>query len=181
MGLKGRKIVLAVTGSISSYKAAEIASQLVQKDAQVTCMMTRGATEFITPLTFQTLTGRRTLCKEFDLELHEDETHLKLARETELFLIAPATANVIGKLACGIADNVVITFALAVECPIVIAPAMNSKMYNNKTVQENISKLKKNGVKFIEPGKGFLACGDVGIGRLEEPENIVKYVEKLLK
>ncbi len=179
MGLKGKRILVAVTGSIASYKAADIVSQLVQKGADVTCMMTEGAMQFVTPLTFQTLTGKRTLYKEFDLELYKDETHIKLAKATELFLIAPATANVIGKLACGIADDLVSTFALAVTCPIVLAPAMNVNMYKNKIVQENISKLRSVGMKFIEPGEGFLACGDVGMGRLCEPEEIVKYIEKL--
>jgi phosphopantothenoylcysteine decarboxylase/phosphopantothenate--cysteine ligase len=179
MGLKGKKMVVAVTGSIASYKSAEIVSQLVQKGADVTCMMSSGAMEFITPLTFQTLTGKRTLYREFDLELYEDETHIKLAKATELFLIAPATANIIGKLACGIADDLVSTFALAVTCPIVLAPAMNVNMYKNKIVQQNMEKLRSVGMRFIEPGEGFLACGDVGLGRLREPEEIVRYIEKL--
>lgn len=177
--VNGRRLVVGVTGSIAAYKAAEVVSQLAQRGAEVTPMLTRGATAFVSPLTFQTLAGRRALVETFDLERVEDPTHIRLAHDTELVLIAPATANILGKLAHGIADDLLTTFLLAVRCPVLIAPAMNSMMWDHPAVRENIKTLQARGAKFIQPGEGFLACGDVGPGRLAEPLQIVAAVEKI--
>lgn len=173
----GRRIVLGVTGSIAAYKAAEVASRLAQRGAGVTPILTRGATAFVTPLTFQTLCGRRALTETFDLDRVEDPTHLRLARETELVLVAPATANLIGKMAHGIADDLLSSFLLAVRCPTLVAPAMNTRMWEHPAVQENVKVLQARGVHIVAPGEGFLACGEVGAGRLAEPEQIVSAVE----
>jgi phosphopantothenoylcysteine decarboxylase/phosphopantothenate--cysteine ligase len=168
-------------GSIAAYKAAEAVSQLAQRGALVTPMMTPGARRFITPLTLQTLSGQKALYKNFDPSRIDDPTHIKLAHATELVLIAPATANVLGKMAHGIADDLLTTFVLAVRCPILIAPAMNTQMWTHPAVQDNVRTLKSRGVRFVEPGDGHLACGDVGPGRLAEPMDIVKAVEGVFK
>ena len=179
--LKGKNLTIGITGSIAAFKSAELVSKIVQDGSIVQCLMSKGATNFVTPLTFQTLTGKRVLYETFDIGLVDDPTRIQLAHNTELYLIAPATANSIGKLAHGIADDVVTSFALAVECPVVVAPAMNMVMLMNKIVQENIQKIKKNGIIVIEPGKGHLACGDFGAGRLAEPNEIIRFLEKVLK
>lgn len=180
---KQRHILLGVTGSIAAYKAAEIASKLVQDGHTVNCVMTEHAKKFVGPLTFQAITGRRVFSEadHFSAELEGDETFMKLTKEVEVFAIAPCTANVIGKIANGVADDLLTTLYLAVRCPVVIAPAMNTRMLEHKTVQENISRLKKLGVKFVEPEEGFLACRDVGRGRLAAPENIVEAIKKALR
>lgn len=177
--LNGRRLVVGVTGSIAAYKAAEVVSQLAQRGAEVTPMLTRGAAAFVSPLTFQTLSGRRALVETFDLDRVEDPTHIRLAHETELVLIAPATANILGKLAHGIADDLLTTFLLAVRCPVLIAPAMNSMMWEHPAVRENVATLRARGAEFIQPGEGFLACGDVGPGRLAEPPHIVAAAERV--
>jgi phosphopantothenoylcysteine decarboxylase/phosphopantothenate--cysteine ligase len=177
--VNGRRLVVGVTGSIAAYKAAEVVSQLAQRGALVTPMLTRGAAAFVSPLTFQTLSGRRALFETFDLGRVEDPTHIQLAHETELVLIAPATANVLGKLAHGIADDLLTTFLLAVRCPVLIAPAMNSMMWEHPAVRENVKTLQARGAEFLQPGEGFLACGDVGPGRLAEPLQIVAAVERV--
>jgi phosphopantothenoylcysteine decarboxylase/phosphopantothenate--cysteine ligase len=177
--VKDRSIVVGVTGSIAAYKAAEVVSQLAQRGARVTPILTRGAQRFITALTLQTLSGRRALTQTFDEERVEDPTHIGLARQTELLLIAPATANVLGKMAAGIADDLLTSFVLAVRCPVLVAPAMNTQMWTHAAVQANVAELQGRGVKFIEPEEGRLACGDVGAGRLVEPARIVEAVESL--
>lgn len=176
--LKGREIVVGVTGSIAAYKAAEVVSQLVQRGAGVTVVMTRSATQFIGPLTFQTLTRRRVMIDQFDLESVVDPTHISLTDEADLVVLAPATANVIGKAAHGIADDMLTSLLLAVSCPVLVAPAMNDRMWGHPAVKENIEILKKRGYKFLEPDSGFLACGTYAKGRLPNPAQIVSEIEK---
>ncbi|MFA5793811.1 MAG: bifunctional phosphopantothenoylcysteine decarboxylase/phosphopantothenate--cysteine ligase CoaBC [Candidatus Brocadiia bacterium] len=178
--LKEKEIILGVTGSIAAYKAAEIASKLVQSKANVTVVMTACATKFVTPLTFQSISRNRTLVDMFDLEYECSPKHIALADKADLLLIAPATANIIGKIASGIADDLLSTLAMSVKCPIMIAPAMNVNMYNNKLVQKNIAFLKKEGYKFIDPETGYLACGANGQGRLAAIETIIKKVTSIL-
>ena len=175
---KGREIVVGVTGSIAAYKAAEVVSQLVQRGAGVTVVMTRSATQFIGPLTFQTLTRRRVMIDQFDLESVVDPTHISLTDEADLVAIAPATANLIGKAAHGIADDMLTSLLLAVSCPVLVAPAMNDRMWAHPAVKENIEILKKRGYKFVEPESGFLACGTYAKGRLANPAQIVSEIEK---
>ena len=175
--VKGRSIVVGVCGSIAAFKAADVVSELTQRGAIVTPIMTAGARKFITALTLQTLSGRRVLTKNFDPDLISDPTHIQLAKSTELVLIAPATANVIGKMAGGIADDLLTTFVLAVRCPILLAPAMNTQMWTHPAVQSNVAALRSRGVKIVEPGEGRLACGDTGAGRLSEPDELVRAVE----
>ena len=174
--LEGREIVVGVTGSIAAYKAAEVVSQLVQKSAGVTVVMSRSATQFIGPLTFQTLTRRRVMIDQFDLESVVDPTHISLTDEADLVLLAPATANVLGKAAHGIADDMLTSLLLAVTCPVLVAPAMNDRMWNHPAVRDNIAILKKRGYTFIEPESGFLACGTYAKGRLAPPARIVEEV-----
>jgi phosphopantothenoylcysteine decarboxylase / phosphopantothenate---cysteine ligase len=176
--LKGREIVVGVTGSIAAYKAAEVVSQLVQRGAGVTVVMTRSAAQFIGPLTFQTITRRRVMIDPFDLESVVDPTHISLTDEADLVVIAPATANVIGKAAHGIADDMLTSLLLAVSCPVLVAPAMNDRMWAHPAVKENIQILKKRGYKFIEPDSGFLACGTYAKGRLADPVQILSEIEK---
>ena len=176
--LKGREIVIGVTGSIAAYKAAEVVSQLVQRDAGVTVVMSRSATQFVGPLTFQTLTRRRVMIDQFDLESVVDPTHISLTDDADLVVVAPATANFLGKAAHGIADDMLTSLLLAVTCPVLVAPAMNDRMWNHPAVQENVATLKKRGYKFIEPDSGFLACGTYAKGRLADPARIVSEIEK---
>jgi phosphopantothenoylcysteine decarboxylase/phosphopantothenate--cysteine ligase len=175
-GLRDRKIVVGVTGSIAAYKAAEVVSQLVQRDAEVTVVMTRSATQFVGPLTFQTLTRRRVMIDQFDLESVVDPTHISLTDEADLVVIAPATANFLGKAAHGIADDMLGSLLLAVACPVLVAPAMNDRMWAHPAVQENIAILKKRGYQFVDPDSGFLACGTYAKGRLANPAQIVEEI-----
>jgi phosphopantothenoylcysteine decarboxylase/phosphopantothenate--cysteine ligase len=178
--LTNKEIILGVTGSIAAYKAAEIASKLVQAKANVTAVMTGCAVKFVTPLTFQTLTRNRALVDMFDPDFEYNPKHIALADKADLLLIAPATANIIGKLAAGIADDLLTTLALSVKAPIMIAPAMNVNMFKNRIVQRNIASLKKEGFRFIEPEKGYLACGATGEGRLASIDTIIKAVTTAL-
>jgi len=171
--LKGKEIVVGVTGSIAAYKAAEVVSQLVQRDAGVTVVMTRSATQFVGPLTFQTLTRRRVMIDQFDLESVVDPTHITLTDDADLVVVAPATANFLGKAAHGIADDMLGSLLLAVSCPVLVAPAMNDRMWAHPAVQENIGILKKRGYQFVDPESGFLACGTYAKGRLASPAQIV--------
>ncbi|MFH1226972.1 MAG: bifunctional phosphopantothenoylcysteine decarboxylase/phosphopantothenate--cysteine ligase CoaBC [Planctomycetota bacterium] len=179
--LKDKEIILGVTGSIAAYKAAEIASKLVQAKANVTVVMTESAARFVTPLTFQTISHNRVLVDMFDPEYEYNPRHISLANKADLLLIAPATANIIGKIASGIADDLLSTLAMSVKSPIMIAPAMNVNMYKNKIVQKNIAFLKKEGYKFIEPETGYLACGAAGQGRLAAIDAIIKKVTSILE
>lgn len=174
--LKGKTVLLGVTGGIAAYKAAALASALVKLNAAVEVVMTKNATEFITPLTFEELTGRRVMVDTFDRNFQHQVEHISLAQRTDLMIIAPATANVCAKLAHGLADDMLTTTALACRCPKLIAPAMNTNMYENPVTQDNLNLLKRYGWEVIEPASGRLACGAVGKGKLPEPEVLVQYV-----
>jgi phosphopantothenoylcysteine decarboxylase/phosphopantothenate--cysteine ligase len=179
--LKGKEIVLGVSGGIAAYKAAELTRLLVKEGANVNVIMTKNAQEFITPLTFQTLSGNPVSAELFDLSRRSEVKHVSLAEKADLLVIAPATANIIGKMASGIADDLLTTTVMATRAPIIIAPAMNVQMWKNTILQENIKRLKKIGLKIMEPGSGYLACGYEGKGRLAEPEAILKRIKTLLK
>jgi len=179
--LKGKEIVVGVTGSIAAYKAAEVVSRLVQQGAGVTVVMSRAATQFVGPLTFQTITRRRVMVDPFDLESVVDPTHISLTDNAHLVVVSPATANFIAKAAHGIADDMLTSLLLAVRCPVLVAPAMNDRMWNHPTVQENAATLKKRGYQFVDPESGFLACGTYAQGRLADPARILQAIEKILK
>lgn len=174
--LKGKTILLGVTGGIAAYKAAALASALVKQHAAVEVIMTQHATEFITPLTFEQLTGRRTMANTFDRNFTHQVEHISLAECTDLVIIAPATANVCAKLAHGLADDMLTTTVLACRCPKLIAPAMNTNMYENPVTQDNLKLLQHYGWEVIEPASGRLACGAVGKGKLPEPEILLEHV-----
>lgn len=176
--LKGKTIVLGVSGGIAAYKAATLCSRLTAKGAKVHVIMTKSAAQFITPLTLQTLSKNRVHMDTFDEQNPEVVAHIDLADHADLMLIAPATANIIGKLANGIADDMLSTTLLAATCPIILAPAMNVHMYEHPAVVENMNTLAARGVSFIDPGIGQLACGYVAKGRLAEPEEIVSAIEQ---
>lgn len=178
--LTGKTIVLGVTGGIAAYKAAEIVRLLVKDGATVRVIMTSNAQEFITPLTFQTLSGNPVSTETFNLTQESEIGHIRLADTADLILIAPATANVIAKLAHGQADDLLTTVLLATTAPVLLAPAMNVHMYAHAIVQENMRKLASLGYGFVEPAEGFLACGYEGKGRLADPEDIVEEVRAVL-
>ena len=173
-------VVLGVSGGIACYKAVELVRLLVKTGYQVQVVMTRGAMEFVTPLTFQTLSGNPVATEIFSLTQESEIGHINLADSADLFAIAPATANVIGKIANGIADDLLTTVVMATQAPILIAPAMNIHMYENAILQENLRKLRRLGCHVMEPAEGFLACGYVGKGRLPEPEAILAEIQRLL-
>ena len=175
-----KKIVLGVTGCIGAYKAAEIVRGLKMSGFAVQVILTASAREFITPLTMETLSEEPVIGDLFGQEREEGIRHISLTEECELFLIAPATANVLAKLAHGLADDFLSTFALANRAPVMVAPAMNSQMLSHPAVQQNIAILRERGVEFVEPGEGWLACGWLGKGRLAEPEEIVERVQAKL-
>lgn len=174
--LSGKSVVLCVTGGIAAYKAADIISTLRKKGANVFVIMTKSATEFITPLTLEVLSGNRVVTDMFSRDFTWEVEHISLAKRADVFVIAPATANVIGKAAHGIADDMVTTTLMATKAPMVIAPAMNTGMYENQVVQDNITILENRGVRFVQPASGRLACGDSGKGKLAEPETIVNEI-----
>lgn len=180
MLLKGKHIVLGVSGSIAAYKIATLASMLVKKQADVTVIMTPNATHFINPITFETLTGNKCLVDTFDRNFKYSVEHVALAKLADVFLVAPASADVIAKAACGIADDMLSTTLLACRCPKVFAPAMNTAMYENPIVQDNIKKLKDYGMEVIDPASGYLACGDVGAGKMPEPEILFETIIRAL-
>lgn len=171
-----KRVLLGITGGIACYKAAELARLLVKLGLDVYPVMTRNAMEFITPLTFTVLTGNRTATDMFDRDLPDHIPHISLARDTDLVVIAPATANIIGKIAHGIADDLLSTIVMSSTRPILIAPAMNCEMYRNKIVQRNIGIMKESGYHIMEPEEGDLACGETGVGRLASPESIAKKI-----
>ena len=174
--LSGKNVVLGVTGSIAAYKIANLASALVKLHADVTVIMTKNATNFINPITFETLTGNKCLVDTFDRNFQYSVEHVSLAKKTDLFLVAPASANVIGKLAHGIADDMLTTTILACKCPKLVSPAMNTNMYENPIVQDNLKKLEHYGFEVIDPASGYLACGDTGAGKMPEPETLLSYI-----
>lgn len=178
--LKGKTVVLAVTGSIAAYKIASLASKLVKLHADVQVLMTKNATNFINPITFETLTGNKCLVDTFDRNFEFNVEHVSLAKLADVVLIAPASANVIGKLAHGIADDMLTTTIMACKCRKIIAPAMNTNMYENPVVQDNLKVLGKYGYEVIEPAVGLLACRDVGAGKMPEPEVLLEYIMREL-
>ena len=176
--LKGKTVLLGVTGGIAAYKAAALASALVKLHATVEVVMTQNATQFVTPLTFEQLTGRRTMVDTFDRNFNHQVEHIALADRTDLVIIAPATANVCAKLAHGLADDMLTTTVLACRCPKLIAPAMNTNMYDNPVTQDNLDLLRRYLWDVIEPASGRLACGAVGKGKMPEPETLVQHILK---
>ena len=174
--LKGKTVLLGVTGGIAAFKAAALASALVKQHAAVEVVMTQNATQFITPLTFEQLTGRRTMVDTFDRNFSHQVEHISLAERTDLVIIAPATANVCAKLAHGMADDMLTTTVLACRCPKLIAPAMNTNMYENQVTQDNLDILRRYGWEVIEPASGRLACGAVGKGKMPEPEDLLQHI-----
>lgn len=176
--LKGKTVVLAVTGSIAAYKIASLASQLSKLHANVQVLMTRNATNFINPITFETLTGNKCLVDTFDRNFEFSVEHVSLAKAADVVLIAPASANVIGKLAHGIADDMLTTTILACSCKKIISPAMNTHMFENPIVQDNLKTLERYGFEVIQPAVGLLACKDVGAGKMPEPEVLLEYIMK---
>lgn len=176
--LEGKNVVLAVTGSIAAYKIANLASMLVKKKCKVTVMMTQNATNFINPITFETLTSSKCLVDTFDRNFQYSVEHVSLAKAADVVLVAPASANVIAKMAHGIADDMLTTTILACECKKIVAPAMNTHMYHNPIVQDNLKILEKYGMEVIKPDYGYLACGDTGDGKMPSEEVLYSYIEK---
>lgn len=180
MVLKDKTIVLGITGSIAAYKAAEIASQLTQAGAKVNVIMTKAAAEFITPLTFRSLTGTPVVTEMFDLTSELSVEHVALAEAADVVVIAPATANIIAKIAAGIADDMLCCTVLATKAPVIVAPAMNVNMYENPITQENLTKLRARGFTIVGPARGWLACGETGMGRLADIEEIIGAIRQVL-
>lgn len=176
--LKNKTVVLGVTGSIAAYKIANLASSLVKKGANVHVIMTKNATNFINPITFETLTGNKCLVDTFDRNFEFSVEHVSLAKQADIFMVAPASANVIGKIANGIADDMLTTTIMACKCHRVISPAMNTNMFENPIVQDNLEKLRNYGYEVIDPASGYLACGDTGAGKMPEPSVLESYIMK---
>ena len=174
--LKGKTVLLGVTGSIAAYKIAYLASALKKLHAQVHVLMTKNATNFINPITFETLTGNKCLVDTFDRNFQFSVEHVSIAKQADVVMIAPASANVIGKLAHGIADDMLTTTIMACKCKKIISPAMNTNMYENPIVQDNLAILQHYGYEVIEPASGYLACGDTGAGKMPEPEMLLEYI-----
>lgn len=177
--LRSKNIVLGVSGGIAVYKACALTSKLVQKGANVKVVMTKGATQFVQPLTFQALSRNPVYIDAFDEKNPKNIAHIDLADWADLVILAPATAHLLGKVANGLADDMLTTILLATQAPVYVAPAMNVHMYDHPAVKQNLKTLESYGYRFIEPGDGYLACGYVGKGRLEEPENIIAVIEKV--
>lgn len=176
--LEGKHIVLGVTGSIAAFKAASLASMLKKHGADVTVIMTQNAANFINPITFESLTGNKCLIDTFDRNFQYSVEHVSLAKQTDVVMVAPASANVIAKAAHGIADDMLTTTLLACQCPKIFAPAMNTRMYRNPVVQDNMKLLEQYGMEVISPATGYLACGDTGEGKMPEPELLFEYIVK---
>lgn len=178
--LAGREVVVGVCGGIAAYKMAEVVSRLAQLGAGVTVVMTDAAREFIAPLTFQALSGRPVRTSTFHLEESSDPQHIGLTEKADLMLVAPATNNLIAKVACGLCDDLLSLMVCAADCPVVFAPAMNTRMWNHPIAQENFARLAGLGYRFIGPEEGWLACRNVGAGRMSEPAKIVKTITRML-
>ena len=174
--LKDKTVVLGITGSIAAYKMASVASSLRKLGVNVEVIMTCNATQFITPVTFEAITGNRCIVDTFDRNFDFNIEHISLAKKADLFMVAPASANIIGKIANGIADDMLTTTFMACTCPKLIAPAMNTNMYNNNILQDNLRRCQNCGIRIIEPASGLLACGDAGRGKLPEPELLVEHI-----
>lgn len=178
--LKGKTVVIGVTGGIAAYKTAGLASILKKNHCFTEVIMTKNSLNFITPNTFEALTGNRCITDTFDRSHSFDIEHISLAKKADLFIIAPASADIIGKIANGIADDMLSTTVMACRCPVIIAPAMNTRMFENPVVQDNLEKLKRFGYEIIEPDCGYLACGDTGSGKMPEPAVLFEYIKKHL-
>ena len=176
MTLEGKTVLLGVTGSIAAYKIAYLASALKKQQADVHVLMTRNATNFINPITFETLTGNKCLVDTFDRNFQFQVEHVSIAKKADVVMIAPASANVIGKLAHGIADDMLTTTIMACRCKKFISPAMNTNMFENPIVQDNLKTLEHYGYEVIDPAVGYLACGDTGAGKMPEPETLLNYI-----
>ena len=176
--LKGKTVLLGITGSIAAYKIAYLASALHKLHADVHVLMTENATNFINPITFETLTGNKCLVDTFDRNFQFQVEHVSIAKKADVVMIAPASANVIGKLANGLADDMLTTTVMACRCQKILAPAMNTAMYENPVVQDNIRKLQTYGYEVITPASGYLACGDTGAGKMPKPETLLEYILK---
>ena len=174
--LKGKCVVLGVTGSIAAYKIASLASALVKLGADVNVIMTQNATNFINPITFETMTSNKCLVDTFDRNFEYNVEHVSLAKRADVFMVAPASANVIGKIANGIADDMLTTTIMAAKCHKIISPAMNTNMHENEILQDNLKKLENYGMEIIKPASGYLACGDTGAGKMPEPEVLLQYI-----
>ena len=174
--LKNKTVLLGVTGSIAAYKIANLASALKKLHADVHVLMTKNATNFINPITFESLTGNKCLVDTFDRNFQFQVEHVSIAKKADVVMIAPASANVIGKMAHGIADDMLTTTVMACKCPVYISPAMNTNMYENPIVQDNMKVLEKYGYHIITPASGYLACGDTGAGKMPEPETLLQYI-----
>jgi len=177
--LNGREILLGVTGGIAAYKSAELCSRLVQAGASVSVILTPAAEQFIGPTTFEALTGRPVNRGLFTPNEHFIGEHIGLGRRADVLIIAPATADFLGKLAAGLADDLLSTAALVVTCPILVAPAMNTEMWSKPAVQRNLATVVGDGVRVIQPGSGWLSCGQVGAGRMAEPETIFQAIQQV--
>ena len=175
--LKNKVVVVGVTGSIAAYKSAQLVSDLVKEGCEVHVIMTKNALNFINPITFETLTGRKCLVDTFDRNFEYSVTHVSLSQKADIFMIAPASANIIGKIANGIADDMLSTMVMAAKCPVLVAPAMNKYKFLNSIVQENIEKLKRHGYKIISPAVGRLACNDTGIGKLPDVDILIEHIK----
>ncbi|MGI6731684.1 MAG: bifunctional phosphopantothenoylcysteine decarboxylase/phosphopantothenate--cysteine ligase CoaBC [Anaerovoracaceae bacterium] len=176
--LKGKTVLLAVTGGIAAYKMANLASMLKKLECNVHVLMTENATNFINPITFETLTENKCLVDTFDRNFEYNVKHVSLAKQADVVLVAPATANVIGKMANGLADDILTTTIITCPCKKIVAPAMNTNMYNNPIVQDNIRKLKEYGMEVVTPDTGYLACGDIGAGKMPSEQVLLQYILK---
>jgi phosphopantothenoylcysteine decarboxylase/phosphopantothenate--cysteine ligase len=177
---QGRRIVLVVTGGIAAYKAADLVSKLSAAGAEVRCILTENAARFVTPLTFQSLSGREVHTDTFDRSGGELYQHLSIAGWGEILAVAPATANILGKAACGIADDLASTALVSFSGPVLFAPAMNCHMWANAAVAANVETLRRRGANFVGPGEGHLACGEIGMGRMAEVPEILEAIAELL-
>jgi phosphopantothenoylcysteine decarboxylase/phosphopantothenate--cysteine ligase len=178
--LAGYEVLVGVGGGIAAYKVCQVVSRLVQRGCGVTVAMTEAGTRFVTPLTFQSLTHRQVFTSMWVVEGYHDPQHLSLTERADLFVVAPTTANLIGKFASGIADDLISTLMIGRDCPVLLAPAMNTRMWENPVVARNVRTLRDLGYAFIDPGEGYLACGTMGAGRMAEPEEILDRVVALL-
>ena len=176
--LTGKTVLLGVTGSIAAYKIASLASALKKLDANVHVLMTKNATNFINPITFESLTGNKCLVDTFDRNFQFQVEHVSIAKKADVVMVAPASANVIGKMAHGIADDMLTTTVMACKCKVFVSPAMNTNMYENPIVQDNLQVLRKYGYHIIDPASGYLACGDTGAGKMPEPEVLLSYITR---
>ncbi len=179
--MQDREILLGVTGGIAAYKSADLASKLVQAGASVSVVMTESATQFVGPITFEALTNRPVHRQLFSPHEHYRGEHIGLAQRADILIVAPATANFLGKVAHGMADDLLSTLILTMTGPVLLAPAMNSEMWNKPSVQRNIAAIQQDGIEIIEPGSGWLSCRQVGPGRMAEPEEIVARIAERLE